>query len=58
MNLIDLIKTCFCLIVLGVVFTFLVVAVIALVFAFVYFIRVFCEWCFDFFFNRRNRSEP
>lgn len=57
MNLIDLIKTYFCLIVLGVVFTFLVIAVIALVFAFVHFIRLFCEWCFDFFFNKEDPHE-
>lgn len=54
----DLIKIYFSVAALEFLLALLMFLGILLVIVLVHFIRVFCEWCFDFFFNRRNHHEP
>ena len=54
----DLIKIYFSVAAIEFLLAVFMFAVTVLVVMIVHFIRVFCEWCFDFFFNRRNRNEP
>lgn len=53
----DLIKIYFSYIALCFLFALLLFFGALLVIALVYLIRVFCEWCFNFFFNREDDNE-
>ena len=53
----DLIKIYFSYIALCFLFALLLFFGVLLVIALVYLIWVFCEWCFNFFFNKEDHNE-